>query len=303
MIYLFQTTDKGERRRLPQAYNGLTINDDTVDYDPRSATGGTAALYELNIAAIDEQWDAVTEPKVANHGMQAFQPFKINALIREDGIIRAPNLPVLMDAVRALNKAFDPVNAYTADSGIINKGFLPLTFSIPTADITNYPTGFITAEYLVRSIKRPVARTSEFEGNDCSFALYLQAADPRCYYTVAQSASRSNAGNITADNSLAGFPSWPILTFTFTGAGSARVGIRRNSTGTKLVIDATGCVSTDVLIVDMEQRTITLNGVSAISRYVSGPWVDQPVGSTTWNITNETGTLAATVATGWGRAL
>ncbi len=148
-----------------------------------------------------------------------------------------------------------------------------------------------------------MGRTSEFEGNTCRFSLYLQAADPRMYYTVDQTASRSNAGNITADNTLAGFPSWPILTFTFTGSGSAHVGIRKNSTGTKLVIDATGCVLNDVLTVDMEQHLIQLNGVNAMSRYLSGPWVDEPVESTTWNITDETGTLAATVAVDWGRAL
>jgi hypothetical protein len=298
---LFQKADKGAEARLPQVYNGLTINDGTVDFDPRD-NSGTEALYELNVAAIDDQWDAVTEPKVANHGMEAYEPFKIVTLIREDGVIRAPSLGILMDAVRDLNAAFDPVNAYDADTGTSNIGYLPLTFSIPTADVANYPTGFITAEYFVRSLKRPVSRTSEFEGLTCRFSLYLQAVDPRCYYTVTQNATRSNAGNVTADNTLAGFPAWPILTFTFTGAGSQHIGIRQNSTGTKLVVNATS-LTNEVMTVDMENHLIQVAGADAMSRYISGPWLDQPVESTVWNITNETGTLAATVNINWGRAL
>ena len=306
MIYPFVATAKGTKDRIPFAYNGFTFNDETVDFDPRAASG-TECLVEVNVVAINEQWDAVTEPKVTTHGMEGYEPKKVVAMVRLDGLIRAPrgNLGLLMDTVRDMNAAFDPVNAYHADSGTINKGYLPLTFSIPTADLANYPSGFITAEYYVRSLNRPIVRDSQFEGDTCRFQLLLQAIDPRCYYTVAQTNSRSNAGTVAVDNSLAGFPSWPILTFTVTGAGSGNVDITHDGDGgsVALRLSLTSLTAAQVMVVNMERRTITVDGVSAMSRYVSGPWLEQPVDNTTWTFANVTGTLAATVLVAWSRAL
>lgn len=302
MIYLFTSTDPKTATRLPQTYNGLTINDDSVDY----AQGlGSVALYELDVVSIDDQWDAVTEPKVNTHGMEGYKPKKVVTLIREDGVIRAPKgrVDILMDAVRKLNTTFDAVNAWTNDgSSMFNIGYLPLTFSIPTADVAHYPTGLIAAEYYVRALKRPVARTSQFEGDTCRFSLYLQAIDPRCYFATPQTATRSNAGTVTVNNSLAGFPSWPTVLLTATGNGAGKVSISIDG-GTAFVINLTGLVTNDIVWIDMERRIIKVNWITHMELYFSGPWLEQPAKSTTWTFANVTGTLAASVVVGWGRAL
>jgi tail protein len=296
MLYLFAGTENS-KDRLPFTYNGLTLNDETVNR-------ATTALYECNTASIDEQWDAVLEPLATTHGMEAYEPHKVALILRIDGVIRAPSLAVLMDAARALNWRFDPVNAYRMDSATTNKGYRALDFSIPTADTATYASGLIPARVYVRSLKQPVAMTSQFEGLTCQFSLYLQAADPRFYLQTEDTASRSNAGALVTDNTKATFASWPVFTLTFTGAGSGQVSIANGGTGGgTLIVDATGYVGTDIMLIDMQRRTVKKNGTLTMSDYVSGAWQEmQPTENVTWTIANVTGTLAATVLATWRRA-
>lgn len=296
MIYPFNGYGPNATR-LAFTYNGLTLNNPA---DPKDDT------IECAVFAIDNQFDAVTEPKVTTHGMQGFHARKVVTVIQIDGVIRAPksNFGRMMDRVMELNAAFDPVSAFISDSATTyNRGYLPFEFSIPTSDLINYPSGIITAQYYVRALKRPVARSSQFEGSDCRFTLLLQAIDPRCYFKEQQTASRSNAGAITVDNSPATFPSWPTVTFTITGGTSGKVSITHNGTdAVTKTINLSGTVATNVVVVDMERHLITLNGVVDMGMDVSGFWPELPPENTTWTIANVTGTLAATVEVAWKRA-
>jgi len=288
--------EKDGATRIAHTYNGLTLNNPA---DPLND------IYELDAVAINDQWDALSEPKVQKHGIEVHEPRKVVAMIRGDGVIRAPSFGKLYDKVLALNEAFDMVNAYTADSATVhNRGFLPYAFSIPTADITNYPSGLISAKYMVHALQKPVSRTSQFEGQTCRYTLLLQAADPRLYYTVAQSVNRSNAGTMNAVNTLARFPS-PVtsLEIALTGSGSGRTSFEMG--GKTLVLDLTGLTGSNTIVVDMEYQTIKLNGADSMSKYYSGDfWKDLPKGATTViTIANLTGTLAATVTASWQRAL
>lgn len=292
MIPLFK--DNGDRIAL--AYSSLiTLNSPN---DPQDD------IYECNIYSSSPQWDALTEPKTQGHGLEGHEPRKVVTLHRIDGVIRAPTLAKLYDKVLALNEAFDMVNAFDSDSSTEhNRGYLPFWFSIPTTNTALYPTGLIPAEIRVRSLAVPVSRSSQFEGTTCRFTLMLQAADPRIYYTTEQTVSRANAGTMNADNDDAGFPSPVTLTIDFSGAGSGRTSFLMG--GRTLVLDLSGLISTDEVVVDMERQTIELNGGSAMNLYDSGEfWQDLPKGATTTiTIANITGTLAASVEASWYRAL
>jgi hypothetical protein len=135
--------------------------------------------------------------------------------------------------------------------------------------------------------------------------MILQAADPRIYFDTEQDEIRSNAGALAIDNSLAGFPSWPTVTITLTGAGSQRVGLTRthDSDAPKLVVDLTGIASGHVIEIDMDRHTITDNGTPAPQLYYSGDWWDLPADTCTVTVSNETGTLAGSVEVEWYRAI
>jgi hypothetical protein len=280
--------------RLLMGYNGLALND--------PADTASTGTYEINVVAVDPAWDAMVEPRVQTHGVDGFQPRKVQTIIQMDGVVRAPTFAKLLDKVRTLNNTLDMVDAYDADSATYNKGYLPLTFSIPTTDTGTYATGYITCKYLARCLRAPVVRSSQYEGTTARFSLIFQAADPRCYFTTAQTGSRSNAGTITIDNSLSTFPSWPTITITLTGAGSQVITLTQGSRVLRL--DLTGIASGHVIVVDMEHHVITDNGTEDMGIYVSGNFFDMPASaSANIAVANISGTLAATVGASWYRVV
>lgn len=279
--------------RLSIAYNGLTLNNTADPLDDR---------YECDIVAVDEQYDGVIEPKTTTHGLESYEVRKMVTMIQIEGVIRAPSLGKLYDKVRDLNEAFDPILAQIADSSATrNIGYLPLTFSSPTLDTANYASGLIPMKYDVRSVRRPVSRSSQFEGLTCRFTLVLQAADPRAYFQTAQSAQRTNAGDITVNNSLASFPSWPTVTIDLSG-GTSQVVSLAIAGGNTLKVDLTGLTSADTVVIDMENHEILLNGTIDMSLYNDGLWWELPAASKVVTVANVSGTLAGTVAVAWERA-
>jgi hypothetical protein len=293
MMYPFTVDDK---TRLAMAYNGLTLNNPADDPDD---------TYEVNVLAVDDQWDALMEPKVQTHGMEGYRPRKVSTVIRVEGIVRAPSMGKLFDKVLALNAAFDMVNAYIADSSATRqRGFLAFTGSMPTADETNYTNKLIPVQYFVRSIKKPVSRTSQYEGTNARFSLLLQAADPRLYHQSLSSASRANAGALTLTNTLATFPSWPTVTITLTGAGTQIVSLSLAGPTTKdLRVDLSGIASGHVIVIDMEHQQITDDGtVNMALLGTVKQWWDMNDYANVLTVANISGTLAGTVAVSWRRA-
>jgi hypothetical protein len=255
MIGLY--SDDGSR--LPMAYRGLTINDDT---------------YPVDSVTVDPRWDSVTEPLAERDGMEAYDPRRIAAMVRVDGFIRASSIAQLHDRIEALNAAFDPVLARDADSADRNRGYLPFTFSVPTEDVTNYPDGLIPMQYHGRSIALPVPRVSKFEGHSVPFTILLQAVDPRRYLQTLSSLTLTSAVQ-ELDNSLASYKSWPVVRLTMSGAGIVDWVVNNSSDDRDfLVLDLTGRAAGQVVEIDMQARTIKIDDTVDMSIYVSGEYFD-----------------------------
>lgn len=285
--------------KLPMVYRGLTLNDPADD--PKDT-------YEVWQALVDPEHGSVAEPKSERDGSEIYRPKKQRGLIRVTGAVKAPTAGELFDKTEALRAAFDPVNAYLADlASTSDVGFLPFTFSRPTADLANYPSGLKDLQYYARSLALPVTRITKSDGLAARFAVVMECADPRAYAQSATSASRSNAGSKAMDNTLASYASWPTVTITLTGAGTDVIQLERVAAAdtSALQLDLGSCSSGDVIVVDMERRYVTKNGAAAMDLVVTAQadyWDLFPAESQTLNVTNVSGTLAGTVAVSWVKA-
>ena len=268
--------------RIARVYNGLTVNDGT---------------YPISFSAVSDSFDAVTNPHAQRDGMEAYPTRKIQAVIREDGIVKAATLAALHDAIEALNAAFDPINAQNADSSIEDKGFLPYTFSVPTADTGNYATGLIPMQVYAKALHLPVLRTTKFDGYSARFALLLQVVDPRRYLQTSETAVTGTSGTLV--NLLGKYPSDIVYTVVTSGAGSAAHTIANSTTGESLVIDLSSAAGT--YVVDFTRAKITKGGTDFSQGYVSGTyWQVRKGVSDSYLISNNTNVTSRSLV--WRRA-
>jgi hypothetical protein len=267
--------------RIARVYRGLTVND---------------ATYPISFSAVSDSFDAVTNPHAQRDGMEAYPTRKVQAVIREDGIVKAASLAALHDAIEALNAAFDPINAQNGDSSTEDKGFVAYTFDVPTADTANYATGLIPMQVYAKALQLPVLRTTKFDGYTCRFTLLLQVVDPRRYLQTSDSVT-GTGGALT--NTLGKYPSDITYTVVTSGAGSAAHTIANSTTGEQLVIDLSSGAGT--YIVDFARHKITKGGSPFDSAYVSGTyWQVRPGVADTYAISNNSNVSSRSLA--WRRA-
>lgn len=281
-------TAGGEDTRLAMTYRSLTINNDT---------------YPVSIVVASHRFDSVTEPRAERDGMEAYVPRRMVTTYRIEGIVKADNIAQLHDRIDALNAAFDPILATDADPTDIDTGFLPFTFSVPTEDTDNYATGLIPMQIYGRSLELPVNRVSKFEGDGARFSILLQCADPRRYLQTNEELTIVGLSD-TMDNSLSTYASWPIVTLTMSGAGSAAWYMDRNDDGwdhLPITIDLSGRSAGEVVVIDMDRKEILVDGVVDMSLYVSGHYFMAPASDTTLlSVPNQTGITSCVVT--WARA-
>lgn len=244
---------EAEAVRIARTYNGLTVNNDA---------------YAIGFSQVSDAFDGVTNPHAQRDGMEAYLTRKVQAVIREDGIVKGASLAALQDAIETLNASFDPINAQQADTSTEDIGYLPYKFDVPTADTANYATGLIPMQVFCKALQLPVLRSTKYDGYSCKFALVLQAVDPRRYLQTAEPAITGTSG--TLPNTLAFYPSYPTYTIVTSGAGSATHTLTNTTTGEALVLDLSSGAGT--YVVDFARAKITKGGAAFPSAYVSGTY-------------------------------
>lgn len=295
MIALF---DK-DGAKLSISYRSLVLND---------ATDSPSDTYEVWQAMIDAEHGAIAEPKSERDGSEIYRPKKQRRIIRIEGAVKAPTAGELFDKAEALAAAFDPVNAYLADlDSTSDVGFLPLTFSRPTADTTNYATGLKLLQYYARPLAIPITRITKKDGKAARFAVLMECADPRAYARSASTASRTDSGALTLDNTLASYSSYPIITVTLSDVtGVVEFERVANKDTSAVQIDFTGLAIGDEVVIDMERRYVTLNGSAAMDLVVvdeAAWWEIFGDESQTLNVTDISGdTLSGDVEVSWVKA-
>ena len=280
MLFIFQADGT---TRIAVAYNGLSINTlTTIETDP---TG-----YPLDAVGFQTGYDYISENFQWMDGIELYGMHAVSRILDLRGRALAATQAAYADAVKTLADAFDP-------SKIMFKNptdpFLPLTFSVPTADTATYPTGYATSKYLALPIRMPEPPTAYDSTTGQPFRISMLLQQPKRFLQTAQ----TQAGSATVANSKADTTSWPVLTITMAGAGSATYTAQNTATtqGAKsIVLNLSGAVNTDVYVVDFFHRKITKNGVVTPSVFVSGSyWMMEPGNNVILysNTTNATSSL------------
>lgn len=243
---------------------------------------GTARkdIVEVNRVVPQTAFSGVLEQRSFGDGLEVYATYKRQKRLMLFGMIRASTKGALYDRVEEFAAAFDPALVSRNDPD--NSGFRPLDFSVPTSDTVTYVGGVVPCRYYVRAEAALDAPISQHQGLSVPFVLSLLAADPRRYLQAVS--SLTGAG--IADNSQGTYPSWPTLTIAMTGAGSATFAI--DNDGQTLTLDLSGLVNGDSVAVDMASRAITVNGVAAPERFVSGEFFEIEPGSNNITVTNDT---------------
>lgn len=276
MIGLYDDTGA----RLPIVYNGLTLNSPTDTAD---------SCYEVNNVVTSTQFTQVVEQRNDDRdGSEAYRPRKPIRIVRLEGVIRDTTPGKFFDRLNTLGSTFDPVLIRRANPTV--EGFIDLTFTTPKNGID------LAAKYVARPRAMPEPVITVFQGTmQATFVIELLLKDPRRY----AQAQGSRSGSGTATNG-GNYPTWPIVTITMSGAGNAAYSIDKSGdTENPLVLDLSGRINGDVIVVNMETRQIILNGTVTPSLYVSGGYFDLGPGANTITVSN--GTNATTVTT-WNDA-
>lgn len=196
--------------RNPYTFNGLVIN------NPNDSQDDT---YELVSAAISDQFVLATEPLPQQDGQQSYIPRKTRKILHLEGIIHAPTLGQLEYKVMQMHRYLDPINTFWDDSSTMDndKGFLSLTFSVPTSNTTDYATGLIAVRAYCRSLSRPVPAITKMSGYNARFQIMFEMIDPRFYWTTQSVLALTN--NATGvHTSLTQYPTYPLVDFTLSSA-------------------------------------------------------------------------------------
>ena len=276
--------------KLSMAYNGLTLN--SISAVETVKTGIEVTAVSQSSAA-----DFISEKLQWRDGIDVSGVTKASRVIVMNGWARGSSNADLNDRILALATAFDPGLIKFANTD----PFLPLTFSVPTTDTTNFPTGLAESKVFAMPTEVPIP-TAAKSGNGLSarFRITLLAKDPRRYLQTAT--TLSNAGTLTV--AAGAYPTYPTLTFTMSGAGNAAFTIGNVSTsqGTKsLVLDLSGRSNGQAITVDFARRQVQVNGTDTAGIFVSGTWFLVEYGSNvvTYSNTTNVGTRTLTVYPGF----
>lgn len=197
----------------------------------------------------------------------------------------------MSDKVRAMRAAFDPSICYRDSPS--TDGAYQYTFTEPTADTTHYPTGLMSLQYWLRPVGQPFIAEQRGERGQRDFRIPMLAADPRAFEQTESTLSTITSGSVINLGNTAA----PLkVTVTMNGAGNAAFTITR--AGVAYILDLSGMVNNDVVVVLMEKsapygsrgRYITKNGTenATLKTSAASTWLDAPVGTTVFTMTNTT---------------
>lgn len=216
----------------PVLFRGLFLN------GAAGGPGGGNPIDGMRLVRASYPVPAVgyTEKKSLEDGLDASDVWLGGRNLLLQGEVFAANKANLFDALDVLRLKFTATDCYAESPD--TRGYLPITFEVPTEHLGHWPTGFVERELRVRPIAQPEldyefvalgGRTGK--GYVVPYVARLQSRDPRFYHptTVESmlaggggSASVVNRGNYPAPVQILLRPdSAAAGTFVFTGMGSS----------------------------------------------------------------------------------
>lgn len=245
----------------------------------------------------------VRDPYHLAQGGQLGRIHKNFLTLQLGGRIQSPNTgqnATQSDVERAMRAAFDPTLCLRDSPTTL--GAYQFQFSERTLDTVNWAGGILPLQYWMRPLEEP--RIVEVAGPTPAlrYGLSLIAADPRAYGRTEQTLALSSGTPSGNTINLGTSPSALKATIVMSGAGASNFRITR--AGVIFQMNLSGLAAGTVVVV-METcapygigRSITRSGVSIFSTKTSdaSTWLDVPVGTTGFTITNLTGITSVTLA-------
>lgn len=281
--------------RLALSFNGLTMNDPASDPDSR-----------IEVVRIRPriQARAVVDVRQHSDGLEVQDAFKSTTTLEIGGRILRTSRAALYDACADMSERFDP--AILSRDNPTTHGFLALDGSAPTADAATYPTGLIAKRVYARPMEStlPVIVTGgnlhgRAQPSVAAFVTNFLIRDPRVYLQ-SESSHTIDQTSETAANTKAAYPSWPTITFNASASATQLEIDNTTDDRDALVIDLTNLDGQQV-VVDMEQKKITVAGIRRDERYVSGEWFELLAGNNAITVASLTGISNMTMT--WRPAL
>lgn len=291
------------RSRLTWGHGSLLLN------EHYNADGTTDITKVKDTIVVDERISDPTfrdtrDPYHLTTGGALGSVHKGMAYFRLRGRILVPDATQqarLGDRERELRAAFDPsVCLYDSPT---TDGAYTLDWDEITGDTAIYPTARIPQRIYARPAAQPQLGESLRDGAVRPFAVGLIAPDPRIYAQAESTLSLTPgtpSGNVINRGTV---PAPLKATITMSGAGNAAFTIARG--GVSFVVTLAGMVNTDVVIITFATsgpygrgKRITKNGAENFALKTSGvaTWLDVPVGTTSFTITNTTGVTSCLLA-------
>lgn len=218
----------------------------------------------------------------AQHVQKLFSPFYLQAAHNDWPLVDRPLW------AEPWSTHFQPLQGYHLDDGSMQAGF-----------VTAYPTGQIPVQYAVIPLElADPGEAAVLQGYGHILNLSWLVLDGGVGYGPVE--TRSGNGTIVPDYSEV--PIFGQIEFSMnSGAGAANLTIaftsdHPNIPDRTLVLDVSGYSGTQDIVVNLRDRTISVDGVDVLTLYVSGGWpMIAPAGYTTtvaWsNTTNITGNV------------
>lgn len=164
----------------PVTYRGFALNSAT-EAAGNPATG--CAIDSVDYSDVDAV--GYEEKRSMADGYDASDVFLGKRRVVLAGTLYGADRADLHDRLQNLRFAISPTSAYAESPG--DFGYLPLNFDVPTKDLTNWPTGFISQMIRVRparilqwSLNRDQVGGADM-GNSLRWQALLDARDPRIY--------------------------------------------------------------------------------------------------------------------------
>lgn len=176
------------------AYRGFALN---------TVTSGTGCLLEQmllpGVSAV-----GYTEKRARADGTDAGDVYQGARRFTLRGTIYGATRGALFDQYRAIIAAFTATRSYDDDADAL--GYQPFTFSSPTADTANFPSGAIDLFINIRPLAQPSFEinrdtTGGDKGGGLPWSVPVEARDPRFYVAtpveVALTGATSGSGTMT----------------------------------------------------------------------------------------------------------
>lgn len=245
----------------------ITYNDFTF-IPPTPSAGVPLDGTQINeIAFSNVEAFGYLDKRALDDGLDAVDVYTGGRSVNIEAAVFGSTEGRLWDNLADLLAAFDPVAAYNADTSL--RGFLPMDFYRPTADVSTWPVSAYPSGIPLRMNLRPSAvpkyrvakvRTggSSALGGGIPVSIALVARDPRIFLQSSTTITLSTSSQTATHRGT--HQSWPTVTFVMSGAGSSIVNVITDGNTVGLNLSS---VSTGTFSLSFQNRHITdENGTS-----------------------------------------